>query len=131
MSVVATYALAALVAVAAVQALLIVRLSKALQGVGRFAERLAHLAAALELLTDTTEVGLANVAAELERTSTARPPRPTRGATARRIASAVRRGHTIEDVAAHEALSQGEVRLHLQLAPPDALKGEGHGSMRS
>lgn len=123
------YALAALVLVAAVQALMIVRLSKGLQSVGRFGERLAHLAAALELLTDTTEVGLANVAAELERTAQSRTARATPAATNRRIAHAARRGQSIEDIAAREALSHGEVRLHLQLAPTPVEKGAPHGAL--
>lgn len=121
------YAVAAVAAVALVEALILLRLSKALRAVARFSERLAHLASALELLTDTTEAGLTNVAQELERGAAPRAARATRGATARRIAGAVRRGRSLEDIAASEGLSESEVRLHIQLTHPE---GAGHGAMR-
>lgn len=124
-----TYLIAALVVVAALEGVAIVRLSRALGAVGRFGDRLAHLAAATELLTDTTEVGLANVAVELERTAPQRTARAGRCATARRITRAAIRGQSVEEIAASEALSHGEVRLHLELATPDPTKGDGHGSM--
>jgi len=78
--------------------------------------RVAQLTAALELLTDTTEEGFVNVAAELERLG-ARPlaAGSTRRATTRRIAAAVRKGRAIEDIASAESLSESEVRLHLGL----------------
>ena len=62
------------------QSLVIVRVSRALNSVGRFGDRIAHLAAALELLTDTTEAGLGNVAVALEaqRRPTCRPRHPRR-----------------------------------------------------
>jgi hypothetical protein len=123
------YAVIALAVVVAAQALVLVRVSQALHTVGRFGERLAHLTAALELLTDTTESGLLSVSAELSRSATERrPARSSRGATSRRISTAAQRGHSIEEIAARESLSHGEVRLHLQLAPTE--KGTGHGPLR-
>jgi len=124
------YVIVTLGVVAAIEALVIVRVSKTLHAVGRFGDRLAHLAAALELLTDTTEVGLANVSAELDRTAPQRASRSSRGATARRITHAARRGQSIEDIAAFEALSHGEIRLHLELASPDPSTGGDHGALR-
>lgn len=113
--------------VALVEGLVIVRLSRALSAVTRFGERLAHLASALELLTDTTEAGLTNVARELERGADVRAQQSTRGATARRIATAARRGKAPSEIASREGLSESEVRLHLQLSK---AKGGGRGAMR-
>ncbi|MGE3490827.1 MAG: hypothetical protein AB7N29_12545 [Vicinamibacterales bacterium] len=113
------------------QTLVIVRVTNALRSVGRFGDRLAHLAAALELLTDTTEAGLGNVAVALERGGPQRAARATRGATSKRIASAARRGGSLEEIAADELMSESEVRLHLQLAPLNAIEGVDRGSLRN
>ena len=122
-----TYGVVAVALVALIEALVLLRVSKAVRGVAQFSERLAHLASALELLTDTTEAGLTNVAHELERTAAPRAARTTRGATARRIAGAVRRGRSLEDIASSEGLSESEVRLHIQLTNQE---GASHGAMR-
>ncbi len=124
------YVIGGLALVALAEAVVIVRVSAALKALSRFGDRLAHLAAALELLTDTTEIGLANVATELDRTAPQRTVRSSRGATARRITSAARHGQSIDDIAAAEALSHGEVRLHLELASTIAESGDNHGAMR-
>jgi hypothetical protein len=118
----------AVAVVAVIEALVIVRLSKALKAVARFSERLAHLVSALELLTDTTEAGLSHVATELARTGAPRTARAGRGATARRIAGAFRRGRSIEDISISEGLSESEVRLHLQLTQAE---GAGRGALRA
>jgi hypothetical protein len=114
-----TYVCIGLALVIVAQTLVIVRVTSALRSVGRFGDRLAHLAAAMELLTDTTEAGPQRAA------------RATRGATAKRIATAARRGGSLEEIAADELLSESEVRLHLQLAPLNALEGVGRGSLRN
>jgi len=126
-----TYVCIGLALVIVAQTLVIVRVTSALRSVGRFGDRLAHLAAAMELLTDTTEAGLGNVAVALERGGPQRAARATRGATAKRIATAARRGGSLEEIAADELLSESEVRLHLQLAPLNALEGVGRGSLRN
>jgi len=114
------YVVASLAAVALVEAVVIVRMSRALAAAARFGERIGHLTAALGLLTDTTETGLANVAAELDRTTATRAARSARGATARRIAAAIKKGRPVEDIAAGEGLSESEVRLHMHLAAPES-----------
>jgi hypothetical protein len=120
---------AALVAlVALIEGVVLWRLSKALAAVARFGERLAHLASALELLTDTTEAGLTNVARELERSAPTRAAQSTRGATARRIAGAARRGKAPAEIASSEGLSESEVRLHLQMSK---AKGGKRGAVRN
>ena len=82
----------------------------------RLEERLGHLLAGISLLTDTTEGGLRDVALEVSRVSSSPAAKPrTRAATARRISGAVKRGRTVREIAANEQLSEGEVRLRLQL----------------
>jgi hypothetical protein len=83
----------------------------------RLDDRIAHLMAAVSLLTDTTETGLRDVATEIGRmsaTSAAAAPR-SRPATQRRVSRAVKAGHTVTDIAALEGVSEGEVRLHLEM----------------
>jgi hypothetical protein len=101
---------------AVVQIVLLWRLARSMRATADATARVAQLTAALELLTDTTEEGFVNVAAELGRLG-ARPlaPGSTRRATTQRIAAAVRRGRSIEDVALAESLSESEVRLHVGL----------------
>ncbi len=111
------------------EALVIVRLSRALGAAARFGDRIGHLTSAIELLADTTETGLSNVAAELERTTPIKA-RSARGATARRIASAAGRGRSVQDIAAGEALSESEVRLHLHLTPGPRAEDPSHGAVR-
>jgi hypothetical protein len=106
----------ALGAAGALQLLLMVQLWRTGRAAARGGRRIEQLTSALELLTDTTESGLVNVAAELTRVG-ARPiaPTATRRATTKRIAAAVRQGRSLADVAATEGLSESEVRLHLGL----------------
>lgn len=78
--------------------------------------RVRRLTDALALLTDTTQSGLASVAAEIERSRRSRPSGGGRVATAKRIAHAVERGRPLRDVAADEQVSESEIRLHLGLA---------------
>ena len=111
------YVCLGLAAAVIAQSIVIVRVTRALQSFGRFGDRIAHLAAAMELLTDTTEAGLGNVAVG-----------SSMAAAAKRITSAARRGGTIPEIAANELLSESEVRLHMTLAQPE---GGTRGSLRS
>jgi hypothetical protein len=88
------------------------------------ARRLEQLTSAMELLTDTTETGFVNVAAELTRVG-ARPvaPAATRRETTQRIAAARRDGLSVAAIAASEGLSESEVKLHLGLEEPAAVAG--------
>ena len=100
-----------------VQTVLVLWASRRLDELSLLRERISRLADGLALLTDTTEAGLATMARELQQ-STARPaPRTTtRGAVSRRVAAAARRGEPLSAIAGREALSESEVRLHLQIA---------------
>lgn len=91
--------------------------------IGRLEERVAQLAAGVSLLTNTTEDGLRTVAMEIARLSgasdTGRPQGPL--TVRQRVASAAGHGRSVQDIAASEQLSEGEVLLHLLL---DKLKPE-------
>jgi hypothetical protein len=86
--------------------------------IDRLDDRLAHLVAGVSLLTDTTEGALRDIATEIGRlaavTDGSRPRTTT--VSQRRVSTASKRGHTVQDIAAMEEMSEGEVRLHLQLA---------------
>ena len=117
-----TYVVAALTVVVFAQTVALVRIARGMTGVARLGERLSRFAEALALLTDTTEAGLANVANELEQSGRRRASRSAaRASTAKRISTAAVRGRTVEEIAALEALSESEIRLHLHMAD---LKGD-------
>jgi DNA-binding NarL/FixJ family response regulator len=100
--------------------------------VERLDDRIAHLLAGVSLLTDTTEGALRDVATEINRlaaTSDTSRPRP-RAATQRRIAGAASRGTTVQDIAATEEMSEGEVRLRLQLEKAHKERLDSYASMR-
>ena len=102
--------------------------------VERIDDRMAHLVAGVSLLTDTTEGALRDVATEINRlaastTADTSRPRP-RAATQRRIAGAARRGTTVQDIAAAEQISEGEVRLRLQLEKAQKERVNNYASMR-
>ena len=86
--------------------------------IDRLSSRLTNLVAGVSLLTDTTETGLRDVAGEIGRmaaSSVVAKPRP-RAATQRRMSTAAKRGQTVQEIAAAEQVSEGEVSLRLQLA---------------
>ena len=99
--------------------------------------RVAHLSAAMALLTDTLEGGLHDVAREVSRLATAQPsaaaavaaPR-NRTTAQRRVRGAAKRGHSVRDIAAAEQMSEGEVRLMLQSASREVKEPTVHASMR-
>ena len=95
----------------------------------RLDDRIAHLMAGVSLLTDTTETGLRDVAMEIGRLSAAKAPAPrSRPTTQRRMARAVKQGQSLRDIAAAEGLSEGEVRLHLEMGK--TRKDRAHAAMR-
>jgi DNA-binding NarL/FixJ family response regulator len=96
----------------------------------RLEDRIAHLNAGIALLTDTTETGLRDVAMEIGRLSAAStaPAPKSRPTTQRRVARAVKQGRTVRDVAAAEGVSEGEIRLHLQMEK--SRKDRAHATVR-
>ena len=100
--------------------------------------RVAHLSAAMALLTDTLEGGLHDVAREVSRLATSSQPSVAaavavprnRTTTQRRIRGAAKRGHSVRDIAAAEQMSEGEVRLMLQNASREIKEPPVHASLR-
>jgi hypothetical protein len=115
------YALAVVAALTLVNAALLFTIARALRALPPMEARVQRLADALALLTDTTESGFQALSEHVAADS--RPKvRPRRAAapnaktaTARMVRSA-QRGRTAAEIAASEELSEGEVRLRLQLA---------------
>ena len=98
--------------------------------------RVAHLSAAMALLTDTLEGGLHDVAREVARLAN-QPSTPmaaavprNRTTTQRRVRGAAKRGHSVREIAAAEQMSEGEVRLMLQNASREVKEPAVHASMR-
>jgi Flp pilus assembly protein TadB len=127
---VTSYLAIALTLVIVAHTALLWRVWSQLRRPARTDDRLAHFAEALALLTDTTEAGLANVALELEATRRRAPRGTSRAATAKRIAAAVRKGQSMEDIVAAEAISESEIRLHLSITGNDMqLDGGPDGAL--
>jgi hypothetical protein len=96
----------------------------------RLDDRISHLLAGLSLLTDTTEGALRDVATEVARLAAAKEePRPRPRTTQRRVTVAARRGRSVQEIAAAEEVSEGEVSLRLQLERA-ARERANHASMR-
>lgn len=112
------YAIYGLCGVSLLQCVALAVLMKRRKGMdaGRIETRLSHFAEALALLTDTTQSGFTTVAAELERMTGGHAPVVNRAAASKRIVSAARKGRSIQDIAAAEAVSESEIRLTLGIA---------------
>ena len=87
-------------------------------------ERMSRLADGLALLTDTTEAGMSTLAAQITQANRESQPvkRATRASVQKRVKEAVRKGERISKIAAHEALSESEVGLHLALSDRDRFR---------
>lgn len=85
-------------------------------------ERLSRLADGLALLADTTESGLSTLLREVQ-AGRKNTRASSRSAVSKRVAAAVKNGEDIVNVAMGEALSESEVRLHLQLAEAALRQG--------
>jgi hypothetical protein len=114
------YVIGAGVVLVGLQAVLTLSLLRALWRVRDVGTRVAHYGDALSLLTETTESGFRAVAGEVERLGHPRARRPEARTTTARVATAVRRGRSVQEIAADEQVSEGEVRLRLHLAEPAA-----------
>jgi hypothetical protein len=96
----------------------------------RLDERMAHLTAAVSLLTSTTEEGWRTVSTELARAGAVVPaavqPEPPPSSLRERIERAAGHGRTVKDIATAEGISEGEVLMHLLLAKlqPEASHAE-------
>jgi DNA-binding NarL/FixJ family response regulator len=97
--------------------------------------RVDRMGEAVTLLSETAEAGFAAVAQEIEKMQRAPVSRATgsRTTVSRRVVKAATRGESVEQIARREALSEGEVRLHLALAETStvATKGARRASLRA
>ena len=92
--------------------------------------RVAQFGAALALLTDTVEAGFQDVVRQPSRPlPEARTAVAPRANARRRIRSAAKRGRTVDQIAATEHLSEGEVRLMLQMSNASS-EHANHAEMR-
>ena len=101
------------------------------KAIERLVDRVSHLLAGVSLLTDTTEGALRDVATEITRLAALKDvaARPAARTTTRRVSTAARRGRSVQDIAATEQVSEGEVRLRLNLEQA-AKERANHASMR-
>lgn len=94
--------------------------------------RVKRVGDAVTLLSETAEAGFAAVSHEIERLQRHDVrPAVTRTMVARRVAKASGSGERIEEIARREALSEGEIRLHLAMAEPPQKKGARRASLRA
>jgi hypothetical protein len=107
---------AALTLLSAVQAWLLFRLSRMVAASAGLEEKVGHLADALSILTETSEVGFKAIADELTRRAVAPAPAARPKTPIARLRAAARRGKSIAEIAAAEHMSEGEVRLRLHLS---------------
>lgn len=89
-------------------------------------ERMSRLADGLALLTDTTEAGMSALAAQIVQANREVAPakRVTRASVQKRVKEAVRNGGSISKIAAHESLSESEVRLHLAMSERNRVRAQ-------
>lgn len=94
--------------------------------------RVQRMGDAVALLSETAEAGFATIAQEIEKLQRV-PVRPaaTRATVSRRVVKAAGAGDRVEEIARREALSEGEVRLHIAMAEPPARKGARRASLRA
>jgi len=88
--------------------------------------RVHRMREAVTLLSETAEAGFAAVAQELQTLHRAPSRVPVAPATlSRRVVKASTQGERVEEIARREALSEGEVRLHLALANSSSTRKAG------
>lgn len=114
---------------------MILSLWRRIDALERGRSRVDRMGEAVTLLSETAEAGFAAVAQEIEKLQRAPVPRSTatRATVSRRVVKAATRGESVEQIARKEALSEGEVRLHLALAEttPTARKGTRRAVLRA
>lgn len=130
------YAIAILIVTCAIQSWLLWRLARALGSLKRFEDQLTRCTQGLSLLVDTSEAGFAMLGNELGKLGDGASRRTSSKVTTRRVATAAAQGREVEDIAASQGLSEGEVRLRLSLAaaavPADSERDGGvRGQVRA
>ena len=114
------------VLIAAVQAWCLWRVRRTLTALLPLEERVTRLNYSLGLLVDTTQGCFDALAVQVAQRAEGAPPAPavtaSRPATAnrqqrqRRVVGAAKKGRTVAQIAAEEAVAEGEVALRVQMA---------------
>jgi hypothetical protein len=106
--------LGVLVLCIAVQAWCLWRVMASLTALLPLEERVSRLTRSVALLVDTTEGCFEAVSAQIVRTGDT--PTASRQQRQRRVVGAAKRGRSIAQIAAEEALAEGEVALRVRMA---------------
>jgi hypothetical protein len=114
-----TMVMAALIAVVLVQIYFLARMRRSAFELGRMHERVTRLDAAVNVLTDTCDCGFRTIAEEIGR-ALDHVNRPVKRSASRRVRAAAMGGAPVAAIAAAEQMSEGEVRLRLQLPSASA-----------
>jgi len=118
----AAYLGGAAVLLVLVQIVLTWRMASAAARIERYEERLERFGDVLTMLAETSESGFKAIATELERISARTPARKEAKTSAARVAKSARKGRSVQQIAAGEQVSEGEVRLRLSLTEPALLE---------
>jgi hypothetical protein len=121
------YVLVILIAVGLAQVYFLVRLQRSAMDLMRIEERAGRLDTAVHVLTDTCETGFRSIAREIGRTPIEMSPSPKKSAN-RRLRTAAHTGQSIAAIAAAERMSEGEVRLRLQMPPTARRASNGNAN---
>ena len=92
------------------------KLVRALAAVEELSGRVTRFGDAVALLTEASEAGFRSTAHEMRRIADAQDHRRDLGDLQRRLSSAAARGESVQQIAAEEHVSEGEVRLRLSVA---------------
>ena len=110
------YGIIALAVLAVVALVLCGQLIFALRRLDRLGRRVSDFARAIELLTETSELGFRSTARELARVVEAQKRQRRPRDAQQRVAQARSRGSSVSQIAADISLADGEVGLRLLLA---------------
>jgi hypothetical protein len=121
------YVLVILIAVGLAQVYFLVRLQRSAMDLMRIEERAGRLDTAVHVLTDTCETGFRSIAREIGRAPIEMSP-PAKKSANRRLRTAARTGQSVAAIAAAERMSEGEVRLRLQMPSNGRRNANGNSN---
>ena len=98
------------------QSALSVKLIRQIKALRQMEARVEHFNDALALLTEATESGFRSTAVELQRVAAVQRHSEDSSEVQRRLKRAATFGGSVEQIASHEGLSEGEVQLRLHMA---------------
>ena len=120
-----------LLVVGVAQSVLSVKLIQQIGALRQVEARVEHLNDALALLTEATESGFRSTAVELQRVAAVQRHSDDPLDVQRRLERAVSLGGSVAQIAGHEGLSEGEVRLRLHMAKTAGVPAAQENSLGS